>query len=117
MGSVYLVMVGSVLSLFLILLLYPLKNVRQVTYIREKLEGWLCWNFIMRLLLQGSLELCFALLLNFPFVENILTSTNIIEMTDYAMTVLVGLCLVMMPFNILFFWGFLRFKELSDPEF
>ena len=34
MGSVYVAMVGSVLALLLILLLYPLKNVRAVTYVR-----------------------------------------------------------------------------------
>ena len=81
-----------------------------MTYVRDKLEGYLMWNFIIRLLLQGSLELFFALLLNFPYLENILTSTNIIETIDYVMTALIIVCLVMFPFMVAFFMGLLRFK-------
>ena len=79
LGSVYLTMVGSILLLILIVLLYPLKNVRQALFVQNKLKSWLCWNFIIRLLLQASLEISFAVLLNIPFMDNLFTSTNLIE--------------------------------------
>ena len=88
-----------------------------MAYLQQKLKRWLCWNFILRLLLQASLEISFAVLLNIPFLENMFISTSIIEFTDYLMTVLLALCLVAMPFGIVLFYGLLNFNKLDTPSF
>ena len=100
MGSIYIFMLATILGLFLIMIL----SVTRFRKAQQKLENFLLWNWIIRLIIAASLELSFAILLNWPFMENITKPKSFLEFLDYAMTIFVTFLLLALPIFILFFY-------------
>ena len=66
-GSVYVIMLLTILGLFGILLTYPLLRFAPVRRLHDYLKETLMWNFTIRLVLEGCLESSFCIYLTFVY--------------------------------------------------
>jgi len=70
MGSIYIFMLLTIIGLILIVLLSVIsKSVKIAQKAQSFLINFLCWNWVIRLIIQASLELSFAVILNKPFIS------------------------------------------------
>ena len=100
MGSIYIYMLATILGLFIIILL----SVTRFRKLQQKLENFLLWNWIIRLIIQASLEFSFTVFLNWPFMKRITCTKSFFEFLDYAMTILVTILLITLPIFIVIFY-------------
>ena len=114
MGSMYLIMLITVSCLILIGLLTPLKHVKLVSKVRNYLINFFCWNFIIRLLIEASLELTITILLNTEFIT--IYTSGFLEPLDYFMSVLISILLICGITMGVPFYQYHRSK-LDDPKF
>ena len=112
MGSMYLIMLTTISCLILIGLLTPLKHVKLVSKVRNYLINFFCWNFVIRLLVEASLELTITILLNKDFIT--IYTSGFFEPVDYFMSVFTSVLLIcMITLSVPFYW-YNRYK-LEDP--
>jgi hypothetical protein len=70
MGSIYIFMLLTIIGLILIVLLSVIsKSVKIAQKAQSFLINFLCWNWVIRLIIQACLELSFAVILNKPFIS------------------------------------------------
>ena len=114
MGSMYLIMLTTISCLILIGLFTPLKHVKVVSKARNYLINFFCWNFVIRLLVEATLELTITILLNKDFMT--IHTSGFFEPVDYLMSVLTSVLLILMITMSVYFYWYNRSK-LDDPVF
>ena len=106
MGSVYLIMLFTLINLALYAIMRPLRNTHGcILKCRKKIKKNFMWNLVIRLIMETALELSFCCFLNFPYFYRMLKPEGFFEMLDYLMTILVTLAIVIMPFWIGIFYN------------
>ena len=113
----YLLILAAIIGFACIIFLYPLRTTNKWA---KKAQNWLisrlCWNFLIRVFIEVSLELAFGVMLNYPFLGNYYTFETFYEGLDYIMTIILGSSLLFMPLFITLFFQ-LNFEHLEDPDF
>jgi len=117
MGSVYIIMLITIVALALIVVLIPCRSTCQVMLkFHDKLKGYFLWNFVIRLIFEACLELSISVIINLHFTHDIKASSTWIEAFDYVLAIFMAVCLVSMPVFILVFYC-RNFERLEDSEF
>jgi hypothetical protein len=106
MGSMYLIMLFNFGQFIFLFISKPFRKCHHRFFkFRERVKKGLMWNWILRLLMETSLELVFCCLLNFPYLANIADVKGFFEGLDYFMTIFIGLMIVVFPVWVAIFYN------------
>jgi len=114
MGTNYVVMMVATLCLIIIVFSYPVKNVKIISRVRNYLIDFFCWNFLLRLFIETSMELTFSLLLNKDFIY--LPASGFFESLDYVFSILMAVLLFGMATLSVHFYSYNK-EKLDDEDF
>ena len=67
MGTVYIITLATFIGLIAVLITLPLKRLNSCKRLNKWLSKKLLWNFVIRLVLEGSLETSFAVALTLKY--------------------------------------------------
>jgi len=119
MGSIYVIILVTIVGLLLIVLLTPCTRNTTEGYayrFREWLKSKFLMNFIIMLILESTLELSFTCMLNYKYVPELARATTFFQVMDYLITAVVIVLVLGLPFFILIFYC-KNFDRLKDEEF
>jgi len=118
MGSVYIIMMITIVFLLVILLMIPLRPLGWcVRSVHDRLKAFFLWNFVIRLVFEACLELTFAVIIDLPFAwKGIREVENWLEGFDFALAMVLTVVVVLLPFFILYFYC-KNFEKLGDEKF
>ena len=80
----------------------------------EKLYGFICWNWCIRLILEAAMELSFCVIMNLYYGSY--TGGTWAMKFNYIVSIFFGAILVLSPVFIFGFYGW-NFHKLADEEF
>ena len=120
LGTPYLILIGWMLTSLIVLVAWPLgKN--------SKMYNWflrvLFWNFLLRFILEESMQTWFASQINFPFIHDFyfLENESAVKASfmvhfDYFMTISLFLLTALIPIFIVTFY-YLNQHKLDNRHF
>ena len=103
-GSVYVIMLLTILGLFGILLTYPLLRFAPARKVHDYLKETLMWNFTIRLFLEGCLESSFCIYLTFMYGGGFKGKEFFGTDIDLIISILVTACTFLLPMFFGFFY-------------
>ena len=113
LGSVFIIILFTATALLLSVLLSCL-NVRVVQKFNTGLKGFLHWNFVIRLIIEGLMELLFATYFNLKYG---VCDFNVFgSWVNYFFAILFISLICIAPFFVIIFYWY-HFDRLLDEDF
>jgi hypothetical protein len=115
LGSMYVISFFTAIGLLTALVLDLFSRFTLASKLSAKIKEKLHWNFTIRLILEGALEIAFCVYINFKYGDY--KSHVFGSIFNMLSAGVFGLCLVILPFWIIYFYIFKHFEDLEDEEF
>lgn len=113
LGSMYLFMLMTINCLFWSTVLYSFNHPILVR-INEKIKSYLMWNFVIRLIIEGYMELCFSVYFQLKYTKYSFDYLG--SMTDYIMGCFLAMLIIIAPLFVAIFY-YRNFAKFEDEEF
>lgn len=114
LGSLYVIILLTVVALFLTVILLPFKRIRCCKKVNGTLKKHLHWNFVIRLIIEGSMDLTFTTYFNLMYARFSVRYYG--SFINYIFAILFAILLIASPVFIIVFYG-VNFKKLHDQKF
>ena len=114
LGSLFIIILLTAIALLVTALLLPFKRIRCCKKVNGKLKGWLHWNFVIRLIIESSMDLTFTCYFNLKYAN--FSVHHYGSFINFIAAILLGGLLIASPFFILVFYG-LNFSKVHDEKF
>lgn len=102
MGTVYVITQFTVLGLILILITLPFMRFGFCSRFNLWMRNKLLWNFVIRLVLEESLETLYSVALTFKYSS--FTTSAFGSATDYILSIILTVAIGTLPFFIVIFY-------------
>lgn len=114
LGSLYIIILLTGLGLLLTLILLPFKRIACCKKVNGKLKKFLHWNFVIRLIIEGSMDLTFTAYFNLKYANFSVRYYG--SFVNYILAIMFGILLISTPIFIIVFYG-INFRKLHDKKF
>ena len=114
MGTVYVITQFTVLGLTLILITLPFMRFNYFSQLNLWMRNKLLWNFVIRLVLEESLETLYSVALTFKYSS--FNTSAFGSATDYILSIILTVAIGGLPFFMVIFY-LLYFADWENEEF